>query len=111
MSSDFLIERDEELRFLAGRMDDARDGAGCVLVIEGAPGAGKSAVLQAVSQSAGTSGFLVAASRASELEQEFPFGIVRQLFEPLMRRLAPAEREAAMEGAAQLAAPFVGLSN
>src|SRR3954471_20490573 len=102
MSDNSLIERDEELGFLESRMSDARGGSGCLVVIEGAPGLGKSTLLQAACGRAREAGFLVAVSRGSELEQEFPFGVVRQLFEPLMRRLSPAEREAAMEGAAQL---------
>ena len=40
----------------------------------------------------------VLAARAGELEREFPFGVVRQLFEPVLAD--PGRREAAFAGAA-----------
>src|SRR6266567_2674123 len=45
-------------------------------------------------------------ARGGELEREFPFGIVRQLFEPALARGGKAERREVLSGAAGLAAPL-----
>ncbi len=42
----------------------------------------------------------VLACRGSELEQELPFGLVRQLFEPALREASEAERAELLAGAA-----------
>jgi DNA-binding CsgD family transcriptional regulator len=51
---------------------------------------------------------VVLSARASELDSEFPFGVVRQLFEPLLAGADPARREALLGGAAGAAAPLLG---
>lgn len=43
-----------------------------------------------------------------ELEGDFAFGVVPQLFEPELRRLPEEERSSLLEGAAALAAPVIG---
>jgi predicted ATPase len=48
----------------------------------------------------------VVAARGGELEQGFAFGIVRQLFEPLLARASDADRADLMTGAAALAWPL-----
>jgi len=77
-----LLERDGDLRETAAALERARDGDGLPLLIEGPPGIGKTRLLQAVSEQAALGGFRVQPARATELEREFPFGLVRQLFEP-----------------------------
>jgi DNA-binding CsgD family transcriptional regulator len=51
------------------------------VLVEGPPGIGKSRLLAEFRRRAGTDGALVLNARAGELETEFPFGVVRQLFE------------------------------
>jgi DNA-binding CsgD family transcriptional regulator len=47
-------------------------------------------------------------ARGGELEREFPFGIVRQLFEPALAGTGKATRRDLLSGAAGLAAPLFG---
>ena len=55
-------------------------------------------------------GMRVLAARGSELERSFPYGVVRQLFEPALARSSDAERASLLAGAAELAAPlFAGV--
>lgn len=55
---------------------------------------------------AGDAGLDVLTARAGELERDFAFGIVRQLFEPLLATASADDREAVLSGAAALAAPL-----
>jgi DNA-binding CsgD family transcriptional regulator/tetratricopeptide (TPR) repeat protein len=48
----------------------------------------------------------VVGARGSELERTFSYGVVRQLFEPLLARLPADERAEALDGAAVLAMPL-----
>jgi hypothetical protein len=48
----------------------------------------------------------VRVARGAELEQSFPFGVVRQLFDPLLAACGDAERGEWLAGAAELAAPL-----
>ncbi|HEV2811791.1 MAG TPA: AAA family ATPase, partial [Solirubrobacteraceae bacterium] len=100
-----LLERENELRELESLAGDARAGDGRMVVVEGPPGIGKTRLLEAAAEAARSAGMTVLAARASELEREFPFGVVRQLFEPAVRR---GERDALLDGAARLAAPLLG---
>lgn len=66
-------------------------------LIEGRAGIGKTRLLQEARRLADASGVPVLSARCGQLERDFPFGVVRQLFEP---RLALAEdREALFTGA------------
>jgi DNA-binding CsgD family transcriptional regulator/Tfp pilus assembly protein PilF len=104
-----LLERDHELaaidEFVAGI-----DGTGPrLLLVEGPAGIGKSALLEAARERARGEGIRSIGARGSILEREFPFGVVRQLFEPA---LAPKkEREALLAGAAASAEPVFGSLN
>src|SRR6185436_8267364 len=92
------LDRETELaaidRVLAG-------GAG--LLIEGPPGIGKTRLLVAARERADAH---VLTARASELERDFPFAVVRQLLETAPDHLftgaaalaAPVLREGASEG-------------
>ncbi|MGZ8632487.1 MAG: AAA family ATPase, partial [Solirubrobacteraceae bacterium] len=77
---DVLLERERELRCIDAAIAAARAGSGRGVVIEGPAGIGKSAVLAAARRSAqdGATRFLRA--RGAELERDFAFGVVRQLF-------------------------------
>ena len=74
--------------------------------IEGPAGIGKSALLAEARRRAGEAGAHVLAARGSELEREFPFGVVRQLFEERRRRSGAAR--ALLAGAAAPAAAVFG---
>ena len=78
-----LLEREREIAALERLLDRARESRGAVVLIEGPAGIGKSRLLAAARERA--RGMTVLAARCSELEREFSFGAVRQLFEPLTR--------------------------
>jgi len=98
-----LLEREAEIAAIHGLVTAARDGAGRLLVIEGRSGIGKTRLVAEVRGAAQAAGLEVLAARAGELEQEFGFGVVRQLFEPLLARASAAERAELTAGAAGLA--------
>jgi DNA-binding CsgD family transcriptional regulator len=97
-----LLERDSELAAV-----DELLGRGGVVVVEGRAGIGKTALLDAACGRARGAGREVLRARGSELEAEFAFGVVRQLFE---RRLASAEeteRDALLAGSAGAVRPLL----
>jgi hypothetical protein len=56
-------------------------------------------------------GLTVLSACGSELEQEFGFGAVRQLFEPVVANVDEPRQRALFEGAARLAAPALALES
>ena len=102
-----LLEREHELERVYAAVRAVGQGAGGVVVIEGAPGMGKSRLLEAARVRALDVGVRVLHARATELEQGFPFGIVRQLFERTLLEADPEERARWLAGAAGLAADLV----
>jgi DNA-binding CsgD family transcriptional regulator len=101
-----LLEREAELREFHRLLSGVRDGGG-VALIEGPTGIGKTTLLGTLRASAVDAGFAVLAARASELEREFAFGVVRQLLEPKIAGLGDSDRERALSGAAGLARAVV----
>jgi DNA-binding NarL/FixJ family response regulator len=98
-----LLEREAELVAIDELLAAAHDGAGGALTIEGEAGAGKTTLLEAAGRRAAEQGMLVLRARAGEYERDFPYGVVRQLFEPI---LGDAQRRAELlNGSAALAAP------
>ena len=95
---DLLLERDRELGSLDRVLDEAAAGGGRTALVEGPAGIGKSRLLAELRTRAERAGMRVLGARGSELEREFPFGVVRQLFEPLLAD--PAAREHWLVGAA-----------
>jgi DNA-binding CsgD family transcriptional regulator len=88
-----LLEREHELGTLTARVDATRRGEGALAVIAGAAGTGKSTLLARAMRHARQSGLTVCRARGSELEQELPFGLMRQLLEPFVAA-APPEHQA-----------------
>jgi len=81
-----LLERDGDLEVMAAARRDASTGHGRFVVVEGRAGMGKSALLAATRMAAVEEGFDVLTAQASELERQYAFGVVRQLFEGRVRR-------------------------
>ena len=104
--SDMLLEREPELRRMQQAIRDAGGGAGGLVVIGGPAGIGKTALLQAAAGMAEQAGVRVLRARGSDIEQEFAFGVVRQLFEGPLARVGAQQRKALLHGAAALAGPL-----
>ena len=102
-----LLEREDELREVARAVEDACGGAGRLIVVEGPAGIGKTRLLEAARAHAAAHGMAVHSARASELDGAFPFGVVRQLFEPLLAGAPPERRARLLRGAARLAEPLL----
>ena len=94
-----LFERERELGVLERVLDE-----GGLLVIEGPAGIGKSSLLQVAVHRQSDRGSRVASARGAPLETNHPFGVARQLFEPLLRG---SERERLLAGTAAAAVPAV----
>jgi len=106
-----LLDREDELAAVRAALARAGAGLGSVLVLEGAAGSGKSALLETVRTMARSTGSLVLSARGGELERDYPFGIVRQLYEPVLAAAGKDRRAQLLAGAAAPAAWALGLSD
>ena len=94
-----------ELDALEAALFAARSGMGRTVVVEGPAGIGKTSLLARATERASASGMATLRARGSQLEREYAMGVVRQCFEPELRRVP--DPEAVLKGAAQLAARVV----
>jgi DNA-binding CsgD family transcriptional regulator len=109
-TSGLLLEREVQVAALRALADAARSGGGRFVVIEGTAGIGKTRLLAEARAIAGSAGMRVLAARGGELEGEFAYGIVRQLFEPLLAVVSPDLRAELLSGPAALIASLLGAS-
>ncbi len=103
-----LLERAAELSAIDELIASVHGGAGGLLVVEGAAGIGKTALLVRARQRARDAGLRVLGARCGELERAFAFGVVRQLFEPVVAGADGRERERLLTGAAARVEAAVG---
>ena len=102
-----LLERERELESIDRALEGVAGGSSGLVLVEGQAGIGKSRLVAEARRRAAESGLVVLSARSGELEREFPFGVVRQLYEP---RLADAEaRQRLLAGSAGSAATIFGL--
>ena len=101
-----LLDRAGELSELSAAIDEVVEvGDGRLLALEGQAGIGKTALLAELARCGRDAAMRVLSARAGELERDYGFGIVRQLFEPVLLGAAAAEREHLLDDAARLAEP------
>lgn len=100
-----LLERDRELEAIDALISAVPRG-GRLLVIAGPFGIGKTSLIAEAKARGRQAGLRVLGARGSELERAFSYGVVRQLFEPLLAGLPPEERAELLSGAAALSAPL-----
>jgi DNA-binding CsgD family transcriptional regulator len=105
-----LLEREAQVEALEALAEAARSGGGRFAVIEGSAGIGKTRLLAEARVIAGAAGMRVLAARGGEFEGGFAYGIVRQLFEPLLASAAAGLRAELLSGPAALVEPLVGAS-
>src|SRR2546421_3151937 len=99
-----LLEREAELAALEAMLGAAQSGDGRLVVVEGSAGIGKTRLLGEARALALAAEFGVLTARGGELEGEFAFGIVRQLFEAPLAAATDDERNELLSGAAGLSA-------
>jgi DNA-binding CsgD family transcriptional regulator len=104
-----LLERERELAAIDSVVDNVGHGEGGGLLVHGHAGIGKSTLIGAAVARARAAGLRVLTGRGGELERSFAFGVVRQLYDPLVRAASPRRRAELLSGAARLAAPVFGL--
>ena len=101
MEQQVILERDAELAALAAAVAAAEAGHGTLALVEGPAGIGKTTLLRAACRGPAPRaprGPRVLTARGLALEQGFPYGIVRQLLDPVRGE------DGLMDGAAALAA-------
>ena len=101
-----LLERETQVAALEALVGAARSGGGRFVVIEGSAGIGKTRLLAEARAIAGSAGMRVLAARGGEFEGEFAYGIVRQLFDPLLASASSDLRAKLLSGPAALMEPF-----
>ena len=79
-----MVEREREVRRLGEVLAEAAAGEGRLALIEGPAGIGKTRLLVELRRMAAEHGALVLTARGSQLERDFAYGTVRQLFETTM---------------------------
>lgn len=105
-----LLERERELAELDELVRAASGGSGRFAAIEAPAGLGKTRLLHAARDAGGAAGMRVLAARATELERDFPFALVRQLLGPQLAALDASAREALLDGAAGAARGALGVA-
>jgi hypothetical protein len=102
-----LLERDKEFLAIDDAIRAALAGDGTAVVLEGPAGIGKTSLLDAARRRAIGAGMTVIASHGAFLESDFAFGVVRQLFTPVIAGASASERQHLLQGAAALGKPVV----
>ncbi len=102
-----LLEREREIAAIDSALAACVAGTGWLQLFEGPAGIGKTALLEAARGRALDAGLGVASARGGELEGDFPYAVIRQLFEPVLREATAARRKRLLAGAARFAAPVV----
>jgi DNA-binding CsgD family transcriptional regulator len=74
----WLLERDAALGAISDALADVERGDGAVVFLAGAPGIGKTAIVQAGRRAAHEAGFRVGSAIGSPMESGMPFGLVGQ---------------------------------
>src|SRR5829696_8264414 len=101
-----LLERGADLQRLMGAFEGAADNEGKVVVVEGPAGIGKTTLLGACNADE----VVTLRARGAQLEQDYGWGVVRQLFERWLLDQADAQREQVFRGAAEPARAALGQS-
>ena len=103
-----LLEREAELARIDRLIAGAASGEGGLVLVEGPAGIGKTALID-VACALARGRCEVFRARGSQLEREFAFGIVRQLFEVPLAGCSAQQRRGLFAGAARLAADMLAV--
>ena len=105
-----LLERSDELARIESALAEARTGRGRFVVVEGPAGIGKTALLAAARTRRQRAECAYYGHGRTEMENNFAFGVVRQLFEPPLAEASELERADLLQAAAGIAAGTLGLA-
>jgi DNA-binding CsgD family transcriptional regulator len=106
-----LLDRDAETGAIIAAISAAVAGSGSALIVEGVAGIGKTALLTQARELAARQGMTVLSARSGEFEGSYPWGVVRQLFDRIVRDDSADGPRQLLRDAGRLAAPALGLSN
>ena len=87
-----LLERERELAICRSTLEEALSGHGCVLVVEGQAGIGKTALLRIVRDWAAASGMRVLSASGTAPELRPRLGVIGQLFAEIDPPVHPSTR-------------------
>ncbi|MGZ4330539.1 MAG: helix-turn-helix transcriptional regulator [Solirubrobacteraceae bacterium] len=104
-----LLERDGDLDRIDQRLRGVIAGGGSLLLLEGPAGIGKTRLVLAAVERGRELGLATLSARGSELERDFAYGVVRQLFEATVVEAPPPERAELLAGVAGRAAGLFGV--
>jgi DNA-binding CsgD family transcriptional regulator len=96
-----LLERGFALEAIADAIERARAGRGSAILVQGRHGLGKSHLLASAKTLARQEGLRVLSGAGLELEQDFDYGVVLQLFDPALKYASDEERSELLTGPAQ----------
>ncbi|MGZ6564005.1 MAG: AAA family ATPase, partial [Solirubrobacteraceae bacterium] len=105
-----LLERDGDLDRIDQRLRGVIAGGGSLLLLEGPAGIGKTRLVLAAVERGRELGLATLSARGSELERDFAYGVVRQLFEATVVEAPPPERAELLAGVAGRAAGLFGVA-
>ncbi|MEU8735546.1 AAA family ATPase [Streptomyces tendae] len=97
-----LLERETESALISDTIKGIERGGG-LLLVKGVAGTGKSRLLSEIRKIATQAGICATTARGTEFEQDFAFGVVRQLFESLAFKADGTPRESVWNGPAKQA--------
>ncbi len=102
-----LLEREQPVAALDGLLAGLRGGRERALLIEGAAGMGKTALLDEAERQAG--GLTVLRASGGEFERDLALGVLRQLFEPALWRATGSQRVRWLRGPSEIAGRVLGV--
>src|SRR5215213_8108302 len=108
MAPTALVQRGRLLGVCERLVDAPAEGG--VVLFEGPAGIGKSALVDAACAMARTRGLTVLRATGSEFERDFRYGVVRQLFDPLLATSGRSRRRPPLSRAARAATSALGPS-
>ena len=102
-----LVGRSHEIEAIHGLIEDARAGRGRALVVRGAPGIGKSTLLEQARREGEERGLRVLAARGVESESRLAFAALADVLRPVLGRIEeiPEAQRAALRAALALGPP------
>lgn len=105
------VGRETELEIIAGALARLDEGTGGAIAVAGEPGIGKTRLLAEAGARAEARGCLLLEGQATELERDFPFGVVVDALDPYLASLTAPHLRALTHGQRRLlAAVFPALA-